>query len=348
MQSGISVTPELHDAFHSFASDSSIFCLPVTITAESLTPLPTISFSSSHGPEAFYASLPKLSSTLQPKVPVYLLLRKPQDNASESSLVALTYIPSNAPVRAKTIFASTRSTLVRELGSEKFAETIFATDEDEVVGEAVWREREAEGNGNGASAGFRREDLMDEKERELQAVRRAEEEARIGTPQRDIGIGGTFGRGNATSGMRISMPVEEEARAALRELRQGSLVQLAIDIPRETFTLETLQPKVDAGSVSSHISPSSPRYTFYHYPGSEALIFIYTCPSNSSIKERMLYASSRRHAIDIAENEGLKIHKKIEAGVPEDITRERLHEEVYPPQDQGPKRGFAKPRRPGR
>lgn len=140
--------------------------------------------------------------------------------------MALTYIPSNAPVRAKTIFASTRSTLVRELGSEKFAETIFATDEDEVVGEAVWREREAEGNGNGASAGFRREDLMDEKERELQAVRRAEEEARIGTPQRDIGIGGTFGRGNATSGMSISMPVEEKARAALRELRQGSLVQL--------------------------------------------------------------------------------------------------------------------------
>lgn len=25
----------------------------------------------------------------------------------------------------------------------------------------------------------------------------------------------------------------------------------------------------------------------------------------------MLYASSRRHAIDIAENEGLKIHKKV-------------------------------------
>lgn len=121
---------------------------------------------------------------------------------------------------------------------------------------------------------------------------------------------------------------------------------------------------VEASAVEKHISPSSPRYTFYHYPGSEAVFFIYTCPSGSSIKERMLYASSRSNVIGIAEEQGLRISKKvctvavvvvtkiltakIEGSSPDEITADRLDEEVNPSQDEGPKRGFARPRRPGR
>lgn len=142
--------------------------------------------------------------------------------------MALTYIPSNAPVRAKTIFASTRATLVRELGSEKFASTVFATDEDEVLGADAWKERD--GTTTGAAA-VEREELMDDQERELRAVRRAEEEARFGMPQRDIGIGGSFspatasgGGGNSTAGME--MPVDEGVKSSLKAMEQGGLVQV--------------------------------------------------------------------------------------------------------------------------
>ncbi|KAL5336378.1 hypothetical protein BJX70DRAFT_283465 [Aspergillus crustosus] len=341
MQSGISVSQELHDAFSRFASDNSVFALPITITGESLTPLSTIPFSGSGN--SFYPSLSQLSSVLEPKTPLYLLIRRP--GTGSPSLVALTYIPSNAGVRAKTLFASTRATLVRELGSEKFGETIFATDEDEVVGEKAWREREAEKNGSG-EGGYRREDLMGDKERELEAVRRAEEAARSGTPGRDIGIGGTFARG--PSRMRIEMQVDEDAKEALTGLQQQGLVQLSIDVPTESLKLAAAESGVDAESVQGHIPSSSPRYTFYHYPDSEAIIFIYTCPSGSSIKERMLYASSRMHALQVAEAQGLKVSKKIEAGTPDEITGERLHEEVHPPQNANLRQGFAKPRRPGR
>lgn len=117
------------------------------------------------------------------------------------------------------LFASTRSTLTRELGSEKFASTVFATEEEEIVTAEAWRERESE------NSPARREELMGDKERELEAVRRAEAEARNGTPQRDIGIGGTFGAGSG-SGMRVSMPVDEAATAALKGLQDGGLVQL--------------------------------------------------------------------------------------------------------------------------
>ncbi|GAD91791.1 actin monomer binding protein [Paecilomyces variotii No. 5] len=349
MQSGIAVSSELHDAFNTFTADSSLFCLPITITSESLTPLPAIPFSS---PNAFYASLPQLSSVLQPKTPLYLIFRRPESEGSSSStLAALTYIPSNAGVRAKTLFASTRATFVRELGSEKFSETIFATDEDEVIGEAAWKERDAEksGKSNGGNGRFRREDLMDDKERELEAVRRAEEEARHGTTGRDVGIGGSLAAsGPSTGGMNVKMPVDDEAKAALKGLQQGGMVQLAIDIPTETIKLAESDSSVSPASLSGRLSESSPRYTLYHYPDSDAVIFIYTCPSNSSIKERMLYASTRRVAIDIAEAEGLNVAKKIEGSSPDEITEARLHEEVHPPQDDGPKRGFARPRRPGR
>lgn len=118
------------------------------------------------------------------------------------------------------LFASTRSTLVRELGTEKFPSAVFATEEDEILGRDAWRERDGE-----LAGGVRREDLMGEKERELEAVRKAEAEARSGTPHRDIGIGGTFGPGSG-SGMKISMPVDEEAKTAIRELQDGGLVQL--------------------------------------------------------------------------------------------------------------------------
>ncbi|KAJ5647750.1 hypothetical protein N7490_004122 [Penicillium lividum] len=340
MQSGISVSTELQDAFTRFSSDESLFCLPVTITGENLTPQTAIAFSgSSSSPEDFFTSLPKLSSVLQPKTPIYLLLRRP--TASSSTLVALTYIPSNAPVRPKMLFASTRSTLVRELGTEKFPSTVFATEEEEILGRDAWRERDGE------LGGVSREDMMGEKERELEAVRRAEAEARSGTPHRDIGIGGTFGPGTG-SGMRVSMAVDEDAKTAVRELQDGGLVQLTVDGPSESIKLVSAQSGVDAGSVATHISSSSPRYSFYHYPGSDVVVFVYTCPTGSSIKERMLHASSRRTAITLAENEGLKILKKIEASSPDEITAERLQEEVDPPKDQGSSRGFARPRRPGR
>ena len=184
-------------------------------------PLTTIPFSSSGD---FYASLPQLSTTLKPREPVYLLLRRSKTSQGPESLIALTYIPSNAPVRAKTIFASTRATLVRELGSEKFASTVCATDEDEGVGEAAWKERDGGGDTGGVHG---REALMDENERELAAVRRAEEEARIGMPQRDIGIGGSFSPAAASPEKgSLLMPVDDEVKWALKELNQGSLIQV--------------------------------------------------------------------------------------------------------------------------
>ncbi|KAL1961152.1 hypothetical protein VTO42DRAFT_3097 [Malbranchea cinnamomea] len=361
MQSGISASAELHEAFNNFVSDQSLFCLPVTITNEQLTPLPALPFSNSStstkdaadNDSPFFASLPSLSAVLQPKTPIYLLLRR----TASQGLIALTYVPSNSPVRAKTLFASTRATVVRELGSEKFSDSVFAVEEAEVLNEREWRERDADRGitrRNGGGVGNpdideeeeerRRQEVMGEQERELYLLKKAEAEVRNMSHRRDIGIGGSSG------GQQKTMPTGEgvkEAWAAVQN-EEGKLVAMVIDVPTETINLAANQSNVSPADVPGLISNSKPQFTFYHYPDSSSLVFIYTCPSSSSIKERMLNASSRLSIMRMAESEGVKITHKIEASDGDEITKERLDEEVNPPKAQAPTRGFARPKRPGR
>jgi twinfilin-like protein len=76
-------------------------------------------------------------------------------------------------------------------------------------------------------------------------------------------------------------------------------------------------------------------------------LFIYTCPSGSKIKERMLYAASSRSAIQLAEAEaGLKVEKKIEASSPDEISEESIDGDLHPKVEV--KKAFERPKRPGR
>lgn len=106
------------------------------------------------------------------------------------------------------LFASTRLTLVRELGIERFRETIFATTKEELTKE-----------------GFEKHDKhvklaapLTEEEQTLGDVKRKEAEEGWGMNER---------KSHVSSG--VSMPISEEALAALRGLNQDggdNLVQL--------------------------------------------------------------------------------------------------------------------------
>ncbi|KAL6245342.1 Twinfilin-1 [Rhinocladiella similis] len=331
MQSGISASAQLHDAFTRFTSDTtSLFALPITITQESLTPLDAVPFPSSSA--TFSSSLSSLDSLLTPTAPLYLLLRRAP---SSPSLVAVTYIPSRAPVRQKTLFASTRATLVRELGSEKFDETVFLTEREEVLDPAQWDERAAP-SASSADAGTGGGDvgLLSTEERELQAVKRAEEEERHGTRGRDLmgegGSGGVIGSrdGTGTGRSGVVMKITDDAREALGAVvngTEGLTVQLGIEVASETTTLIASHDNVSVAQVIGLIPTDRPSYTFYSVPG--GAVFIYVCPGVSKVKERMIYASSRRGLLHIAEGEGVKVLKRLEAGDPDELEG-RLEEEV--------------------
>jgi len=105
------------------------------------------------------------------------------------------------------LFASTRLTLVRELGIERFRETIFATTKEELTKE-----------------GFDKHDKhvtleapLTEEEQSLGEVKRKEAEEGRGMNER---------KSHVSSG--ISMPISDEALEALKGLAgdQENLVQL--------------------------------------------------------------------------------------------------------------------------
>ncbi|KAI5279457.1 Twinfilin-1, partial [Ascosphaera aggregata] len=68
----------------------------------------------------------------------------------------------------------------------------------------------------------------------------------------------------------------------------------------------------------------------------------------SSIKDRMFHASSRASVLVAAQNNGLHITHKLEGAGPEEITADKIEEEVHPPKAEPTRMAFAKPRRPGR
>jgi twinfilin-like protein len=226
------------------------------------------------------------------------------------------------------LFASTRLSLARELGIERFRETIFATEARELTAEGFKRH----------DAHVKLEAPLTVEEQSLGEVRRAELEAGAGSGVKKSHLSSHF-----------SMSVADDALSALKALGQGeggnNLVQLRIDTKTEVIELDSTT-STTLSALSSAISSSEPRYSFFRF-SPETIIFIYTCPSGSKIKERMLYASSRLGVTAYAEQEaGITIAKKLEASEPGELSEEAIEEEFRPKVEV--KRAFDRPRRPGR
>lgn len=332
MQSGISASQELISQFNNLVSDTSLFGLLVTITSESLTPLTTLPSSASSD---FTANLSALTPHLSPTDALYIILRR-YDSAP--SFVAVTYVPDSAKVRQKMLFASTRLTLVRELGSEHFRDTIFATTAEEL-----------------SPQGFEKHDKhteleapLTEEERTLSEVKRAEAEAGMGTGVREIHLS-----------KNMNMPIAADALAALTEMGKGEgsgLVMLKINPESEVVELVTdSSTPSSVPELVSTISSTEPRFTFWRFThahnGTESspTLFFYTCPSaaGKSIKFRMMYPLMKRAVITVAENDaGVKMEKKFEVEEPSEITEESIMADLHPQVEV--KTAFRRPKRPGR
>lgn len=107
------------------------------------------------------------------------------------------------------LFASTRLTLVRELGIERFRETIFATRDDELT-----------------ESGFKKHDKHNELEAPL-----TEEEVSLGEVKRKEAEEGRGMSERKSHASGVNMPITDEAVAALKKLASGdgesdNLVQL--------------------------------------------------------------------------------------------------------------------------
>ena len=105
------------------------------------------------------------------------------------------------------LFASTRLTLTRDLGTERFRESLFVTELSELTKEG-WAKHEASGELKAP---------LTEEEQTLQGIKEAEAEAQ----------GGTAGR-KLETGAHFSLNLSSDARSALEAFDDGdeNLLQL--------------------------------------------------------------------------------------------------------------------------
>lgn len=326
MQSGISASQELKSALGELIVSSTQRGLIARIDKETIVPGATISSSAS----TFLDDLSNLSTHVKPNEALYILLRRADSLASpDKSLVAVTYVPNAAPVRQKMLFASTRLTLVRELGGEHFPESIFTTEADELTAQGWQKHVQHTESSNPLTA----------EEQSLQDIKDAEALESRGTRGQSLAQGG-----------RLAIRADDEIAGALQKLSQGgdNLVQLRMDAQTETLRLVS-SSSATPSSIAQAIDPKEPRYSFYRHDDADAsIVFISTCPSAAKIKERMLYAASRGNVVSLAQNEGgLKVAKKLEATNPEEVTEEVIQDE-FKVEKVEVKQGFSKPKRPGR
>jgi twinfilin-like protein len=228
------------------------------------------------------------------------------------------------------LFASTRLTLLRELGGEHFPETVFCTEADELTEEGWARHLAHEKEKN----------PLTKEEQDLEDIKHAESLESRGTQGRSL-----------TQGGKLALRADSDSASALSTLGEGgreNLVQLRMDGKTETLQLASVS-SASPSSLATAIDASEPRFSFYRYDDAEgSIVFVSTCPSKAKIKDRMLYAASRSNVLLLAQNEGgLTVAKRIEATNPEEITEAVLREE-FKTADVEEKKSFARPKRPGR
>jgi twinfilin-like protein len=283
----------------------------------------------------FTKDLHQLQSHISPTQAAYILLKV--EPSAPDGYIAITFVPNAAPVRQKMLFASTRLTLVRELGIERFRSTIFATEVEEVTAEG-WAKHE------------KHEALpapMTTEEAGLASVKEAEARESQGTSTR---------RGHVSSS--VNVPTGDGVLEALQSLKeegcQGTLVQLKFQLPNETLALDSSMDNVAQDMVGKLISPTEPRYSFYSLPNAPEpqIVFIYTCPTQSKIKERMVYSTSKSWTRIVAERDaGITIAKSLEATEPNELEADAFGE-VAPAEpaaaESTSRAAFSRPKRPGR
>ncbi|KAI0093581.1 actin depolymerizing protein [Irpex rosettiformis] len=266
--SGITVSSELSTAFSEALTSRSVRFIKVSIKNESLVTDKSIPPSGT-----FEEDLDKLADLVQDDIPAYILAR--QDNP-HTDWLAVFYVPDSAKVRDKMLYASTRTSLTKSLGSAPFKDTMFATSKDDLSRAAYAKHR----------ASLAAPKPMTAREKEMDEIRQAE--------NRSATYEGS--RARVSHSQEVGLGWAEEVEEAIRTLGSGEgsrLVILHIDHATETLRLHS-DAVVEADAVGASLPQSDPAFAFFAWaqPTRRDIVFIYSCPSSSSIKHRMLYSSS--------------------------------------------------------
>ncbi|CUS22017.1 LAQU0S04e06260g1_1 [Lachancea quebecensis] len=257
--------------------------------------------------------------------PLYLFIR------DSGRIVFVSYVPERAPVRSKMLYASTKNTVLRQVGSNHISKQLLASLPEELSPE-FWS--------SDASAGPA---PLTEAE---QVSARISSEQRIESARAGRQLVSQTGGTSHTLSFKIA---SGEPIPSL--LEQHNFVSFKINLEKEQVEVLNTAELSEASKVPENLSQSHPTYSIYKNNGK--LHFIYSCPSGSKVKERMLYASNKSGFVKhLREVDHLTMETVVEIGDADELETSQLEKSSPAALEHGnPVPGqlkFNRPKRPGR
>lgn len=201
--------------------------------------------------------------------------------------------------------------MTKELGDSNFMDSVYATHTGDLTLDG-YKKHQRHQNA---------EAPLTLKEEELKRVKMAE----VGT---DIAVSS---RKTHVSG--ISFPISDPAVNAIRRAKTEDIL-LRFEIVDEHLELKGQDEPNDLAGALRKINAYNlvePCFVLLRAKASNAstqTVFLYICPGESSVRLRMLYASSRTAMYTYIEEEGVQIAKKLEVTDVEDLTVSYLETEL--------------------
>ncbi|PAV23919.1 actin depolymerizing [Pyrrhoderma noxium] len=274
--SGIGVSRELTDVFASSVDAGTTRFIKVVIEKESLIAEEIVDASE----RSLEDDIEILQDIVDENTPAYILARIGSPGDGQGWL-AISYVPDTATIRGKMLYASSRNALTRSLGSAHFPDALFATSKADLTLNAYKAHKAHNAAPQPLSA--REQELAD-----ARAMERAAGSSYEGTRGRLSHVGDGFG-------LAWTAEVEDAVRTFGKASRDA-IILLSIDPKKETLTLLS-SSDCKISELSSKLPSSEPSYAFFAWThnylarAKREIILIYSCPSGSPVKNRMIFSS---------------------------------------------------------
>lgn len=230
--------------------------------------------------------------------PLYILVKDLKKG--NVPYIFVSYVPDASPVRAKMLYASTKNTLVRQIGSNSIGKQLLFTEPSEI--KDILEEKDSVENG-----------VLSESERANLEI--AQQQQRMKLSQHYPSGRKLVSQTNGTP-KQLAFDVSSNGMPISSLFKENNVVSFKIDLASEEIEVAST---AKIGSPSElHISTEHPSYTLYK--NGSLFYFIYSCPSGSKVKDRMVYASNRSGFVShLTDDEKIAFAKVIEIGEPSEL-----------------------------
>lgn len=361
-QSGITISSQLNDAYKNLSTNSALI---IKISSDSTELIPNQIITGSDNTTSTTKDITilepifeKLTNQISQEFPhpSYIVI------SYNSNQYFISFIPDIAPIKQKMLYASTKNSLITSLGGNKLIKKFAWTELDELTlnyflksidddqGSNIKKKEEEELNS-----------LLTEDEITLQKLNNLSLYSTTNhhhhhhhgfkkkLPSMTNDDGSTTGSGNADQDIlyKFTPELTEQLQSIIENSspessndndNKKSLISFNIDTTKELLTLKSIDTQIEINqlidTLNNHTSSRiSPQYILYNYQIGK-LAFIYSCPSGSSVKDRMIYASFKNSLINHLNqlikstniDDDIIIDKNIEVGDLDEIELSQLQE----------------------